>query len=658
MKFRLRFPILVFVLLGVCIQGLRAQINTDHVMIMGRNALYYDDYVLSIQRFNMVISAKPFLSEPYFYRALAKFYLEDYTGADQDLSKAIERNPYQQRNYELRGLCRVNLRRYAEAEKDYCKVVDLDPVNVGSWHNMVLCQLELKAYDRADSVLNQIILKWPNRADNYILKSNVFFARQDSVSALSYIDEALRIDPYNGQAWGMRASVLANRGRYKEAEDAFSKAIMQLPRNANLLINRALTRYNLQNLRGAMSDYDAALEIEPGNYLGHFNRGLLRAQVAEDNRAIEDFNFVLEQEPENTIALYNRALLLDRTGDYKGALRDISAVLKDYPEFWVGYHTRAQIRRKIGDVYGAQRDEFAILKTNIQRRTGTYRPPQRATRKRQDVDPSKFDRLVVEDVSRTDETLYISAYRGHIQNNATVLEPLSPYVLSYYIKGGDVGNYIAYHPLMDMFNKGLPSVARLTNTPAGVTVENLDVHFDNIRVLSSRIKRRSNIQFSRVQRAMEYYHVRDFQAAIADMDSVLKETTDNAMFYFLRAQCSYAQLMADRQEYEKGDGVSVLLLLVKRDLERVIELAPDMSYAYYNLAGVLMQEANYAQAVLTYTRALELDPLFPHAYYNRGICYLRMGLKEQGIADLSQAGEYGLYQAYSLIKQYSKEEKR
>lgn len=46
--------------------ALRGQINTDRVMLMGRNALYYEDYVLSIQRFNMVISAKPYLAEPLF----------------------------------------------------------------------------------------------------------------------------------------------------------------------------------------------------------------------------------------------------------------------------------------------------------------------------------------------------------------------------------------------------------------------------------------------------------------------------------------------------------------------------------------------------------------------------------------------------------------
>ena len=71
-----------------------AQINTDRVMMMGRNALYYEDYVLSIQRFNMVIAAKPYLHEPYFFRGLAKFYLEDFTGAEQDCTESLERNPY------------------------------------------------------------------------------------------------------------------------------------------------------------------------------------------------------------------------------------------------------------------------------------------------------------------------------------------------------------------------------------------------------------------------------------------------------------------------------------------------------------------------------------------------------------------------------------
>ena len=42
---------------------LYAQINTERVMNLARNALYFADYVLSIQYFNQVINAKPYLYE-------------------------------------------------------------------------------------------------------------------------------------------------------------------------------------------------------------------------------------------------------------------------------------------------------------------------------------------------------------------------------------------------------------------------------------------------------------------------------------------------------------------------------------------------------------------------------------------------------------------
>ena len=70
-------------------------------MLIGRNALYYDDYVLSIQYFNEIINAKPFLYDPYYFRAIAKFYLEDYHGAEADCSKAIDLNPFIEDSYQL-----------------------------------------------------------------------------------------------------------------------------------------------------------------------------------------------------------------------------------------------------------------------------------------------------------------------------------------------------------------------------------------------------------------------------------------------------------------------------------------------------------------------------------------------------------------------------
>ena len=71
-----------------------AQLNTDRITAIGRNALYFDDYVLSIQYFNQVIRLKPYIAEPYLYRAIAKIQLGDLTGAERDCSRAIECNPF------------------------------------------------------------------------------------------------------------------------------------------------------------------------------------------------------------------------------------------------------------------------------------------------------------------------------------------------------------------------------------------------------------------------------------------------------------------------------------------------------------------------------------------------------------------------------------
>ena len=38
-----------------------AQLNTDRLITIGRSALYYEDYVVSIQYFNQAITAKPYL---------------------------------------------------------------------------------------------------------------------------------------------------------------------------------------------------------------------------------------------------------------------------------------------------------------------------------------------------------------------------------------------------------------------------------------------------------------------------------------------------------------------------------------------------------------------------------------------------------------------
>lgn len=67
---------------------------------------------------------------------------------------------------------------------------------------------------------------------------------------------------------GARAIVRLQQGKYKEAEADLDQSIHLSAKNAGNYINRALARFHQNNLRGAMSDYDLALDIDPNNFSG------------------------------------------------------------------------------------------------------------------------------------------------------------------------------------------------------------------------------------------------------------------------------------------------------------------------------------------------------------------------------------------------------
>ncbi len=62
---------------------------------------------------------------------------------------------------------------------------------------------------------------------------------------------------------------------------------------------------------------------------------------------------------------------------------------------------------------------------------------------------------------------------------------------------------------------------------------------------------------------------------------------------------------------------------------------------------------DYRAALADYDKAISLNDNFADAYFNRGLTLIFLGNNKQGVADLSKAGELGLYTAYNIIKRYT-----
>ena len=538
--------------------------------------------------------------------------------------------------------------------------------------NLVLCRLETEEADKADSLTDQMIRKWPKDARCYTLKTQVWLLKADTAEAEQWLDKAISIDPYDPKSYTMKSQFLMRREDYVQADSTLTKAIHLEPRNVSNIINRALCRFHLKNLRGAMADYDTALDIDPDNFIGHYNRGLLRAEVGDDNRAIEDFDFIIRIDPDDIMSVFNRARLLDKTGDYRAAIRDYTTVIKAYPKFLYGYQLRAEARKKIGDTRGALADEDHILREQIAHRYGYSTPTSRqknATRKKSQVNLDDYNKLVTEDDQNS--KTYESEYRGKVQNLDVETRLLPLYALTYNFDKKKIRNDYNYQQDIETLNKrkALPEQLLINNSDDNITEEEFNRRMASVEVLLKKTASSVNS----LALSIDYYMLQDYENAMNALDETINQDDKSTLAYFQRAVVRFKmQTMTSQanvsQDLPPASGSmstisstqprNMNLMLAKADLTQAIQLDPTFCIAYYNRASVEYEMGDYVAAEQDLNKSIELKSDFAEAYYNRGVTRIAMGNTEIGITDLSKAGELGLYTAYSLIKKYSKTKKQ
>jgi len=73
---------------------------------------------------------------------------------------------------------------------------------------------------------------------------------------------------------------------------------------------------------------------------------------------------------------------------------------------------------------------------------------------------------------------------------------------------------------------------------------------------------------------------------------------------------------------------------------KTIELAPDFQWAYQLRGCVYYDKGEYDKAIADFTRAIEIDPEYADAYQSRGDAYDKKGEKGKAEADWSKAKEF------------------
>ncbi len=661
----------------------RAQVNTEQVLRIGQNALYFEDYMLSIQYFNQAISAKPYLAQPYFLRSIAKLNLEDYNGAEADASKAIELNPYLTDAWEARGVARQNLGKNRQAIDDYTKALEYIPRNRQLMFNRALAYQEIKETERAAEAFDELLRYYPSYENGYLGRARVLLERKDTVAALADIDKALELNKNALNAYIMRADIAINsHGDYAAAEADIDKAIRLQPQMAGLYINRAFLRYNQDSYNGAMADYDYALTLEPLNVTALFNRGLLLAEVNANDRALNDFNRVLELDPDNYRALYNRAIINRAKGNLDEAIADISRVAEKFPDFPAPIYLRADLYREKGLLAKAEADykharaAMQALKPSepdADSAAGSDMASSDAPAAPDDDFDSSLSAeqaarrfatlLTVDDNASIEEEYNNTAIRGRVQDRKVGIEIEPMMLLSFYSSPTELRRNTYYIREVDDLNatRQLRMVLVVTNDVPSIDENMAQRHFQSIEYYNSHLASHTPRPIDYLGRALDFITVRDYANAEKDIDRAIALAPDLAICYLLRAQARYSRLQLERNSATGPEADAFTRMSLNRkalsdiadDLDTVIRLSPNMAVAYFNKGNVLFELEEYALAENAYTKAIDIKPDFGEAYYNRGYIALKTGRQTEGVADLGKAGELGILPAYNVLKRIS-----
>jgi len=634
--------------------GTAAQVDAEQVMNIGRNVLSMDDYMLSIQYFNQAIKAKPYLSEPYYLRAMAKLSLDDYAGAEEDCSLAIERNKFKTETYKLRGFARQALGKDSLAIEDYDIGLQYNPQDKYFLFYKAVAQTELKRFEGADSTFSSLLRLYPRFEDGYTARGRLRMLEGDTLSALSDIGRAIELSSTSIQPYLLRADIEVHRKDWNGALSDMNEAIRLKPREADYYLNRAFIRYNIDDYFGAMSDYNYTLELEPYNSAALFNRALLRYEVKDLDRAATDLQTVLEIDPDNFHAQYNLGLVNLERGKYREALKNFDVINKRYPRFHPAFYARAEAFRLMGNMKAAMQnahigDELVRAYVTNPEKNPLDRPTiQAGTANNGDMAHEneteeevmdRFNQLVTVGSTSDTQLSYNDRIKGRVQDRDIAVSPESSYMLSYIDTPITLKATSNYFRELDDFNRQRYIGQKLYLTPSDgeISTENYDALFvlaDYYTQQTKESERAADWLALGVARAQ----LKDFDASIHALDKAIELYPGFAMAHLERA---YARQASDDPK---------LAAMAIADYDEALRLNPRLVYAWFNKGNIYYNSGDYTSALRCYSEALEIDPLFASALFNRGITYLRMGNKQQAFADLSKAGELGVLPSYNLLK--------
>jgi tetratricopeptide (TPR) repeat protein len=311
----------------------------------------YGKYSEALVLLNECLKINAGFMEAYPLRASVREQLNDHDGALTDYSIYLEQYPEHPEVLLSRAMLRYKIGFYDQAEEDFKKILSLPSEAT----NTVFFKQDMSVGERnpAISTTNQ-----GHHATIYNYLGLIDLKLNKPKTALEYFDTAIKLDPREPDFY-------VNRGLAKEGL-ADSTAYVDYEVALKLNPNHTLANHNLQAAmaKGKVNisqeeRLTKTIEVDSTMLLPYLERALQRYESGFYKGALEDYNHAIELSADDAEIYFARGLTKEKLRDFQGAFSDYTKAIELRENFLKAWLSRGNVLLKL-ERYNDAIDDYTV----------------------------------------------------------------------------------------------------------------------------------------------------------------------------------------------------------------------------------------------------------------------------------------------------------
>jgi tetratricopeptide (TPR) repeat protein/S1-C subfamily serine protease len=261
-----------------------------------------------------------------------------------DKAIALKSDFYQA--YYGKGLVLWFADKYPEATVAFSQASEIEPSFYQAWRWKCTSLYSSGNNLEAIATCNKAIAIAPEEFASHLQLGDILSNSKRFSEAIAAYSNAIKLKP-NALAYGSRGGAYKDLGQYQEAISDYSAALALDPGYDSIYNDRGLAYKDSNQYEKALADFNKVIALNPDAddiHKAYYNRGLTYVKADKYQEALADFDKAISLKPDYALAYTDRGLTYARLKQYQKALSDYDKAIKFKPDYVLAYHNR-------GDAY-------------------------------------------------------------------------------------------------------------------------------------------------------------------------------------------------------------------------------------------------------------------------------------------------------------------